>query len=169
MNKSTKVLHGRGRDLSWGYGVAAGNVERSTTFSHHPPLYGLVLDFRCPQVLCTVFWRLASAPKSRRKSPVYLSRKMATVPSLTFRPPTKTRYVESLSCTVGQINQEYKVLGHSLVRSPVCSFARTAHSFACSGLLASLAPSAALSRSLARSLPRSWLFILCFFRCSAKA
>ena len=38
-------------------------------------------------------------------------------------------------------------------------FARTAHSFACSGLLASLAPSAALTRSLARSLrslPRSW-------------
>ena len=43
---------------------------------------------------------------------------------------------------------------HSSVRS----FARTAHSFACSGLLASLAPSAALTRSLAsslRSLPRS--------------
>merc|ERR1712136_362106 len=36
---------------------------------------------------------------------------------------------------------------------------RTAHSFDCSGLLASLAPSAALTRSLARSLrslPRSW-------------
>ena len=44
-------------------------------------------------------------------------------------------------------------------RSSVRSFARTAHSFACSGLLASLAPSAALTRSLARSLrslPRSW-------------
>ena len=43
--------------------------------------------------------------------------------------------------------------------SSVRSFARTAHSFACSGLLASLAPSAALTRSLARSLrslPRSW-------------
>ena len=38
-------------------------------------------------------------------------------------------------------------------------FARTAHLFACFGLLASLAPSAALTRSLARSLrslPRSW-------------
>ena len=38
-------------------------------------------------------------------------------------------------------------------------FAHTAHSFACSGLLASLAPSAALTRLLARSLrslPRSW-------------
>ena len=33
-------------------------------------------------------------------------------------------------------------------------FARTAHSFACFGLLASLAPSAALIRSLARSLTR---------------
>ena len=44
---------------------------------------------------------------------------------------------------------------HSYVRS----FARTAHSFACSGLLASLAPSAALIRSLAcslRWLPYSW-------------
>ena len=43
--------------------------------------------------------------------------------------------------------------------SSVRSFACTAHSFACSGLLASLAPSAALTRSLARSLrslPRSW-------------
>ena len=39
------------------------------------------------------------------------------------------------------------------------SFARTDHSFACSGLLASLAPSAALTRVLARSLrslPHSW-------------
>ena len=38
-------------------------------------------------------------------------------------------------------------------------FARTAHSFACSALIASLAPSAALTRSLARSLcslPSSW-------------
>ena len=34
-------------------------------------------------------------------------------------------------------------------RSSVRSFARTAHSFACSGQLASLAPSAALTRSLA--------------------
>ena len=44
-------------------------------------------------------------------------------------------------------------------RSSVRSFARTAHSFACSGLLALLAPSAALTCSLARSLcalPRSW-------------
>ena len=37
-------------------------------------------------------------------------------------------------------------------RSSVRSFARTAHSLACSGLLASLAPSAALTHSLARSL-----------------
>ena len=39
-------------------------------------------------------------------------------------------------------------------RSSVCSFARTVHSFACSRLLASLAPSAALTRSLAHSLAR---------------
>ena len=38
------------------------------------------------------------------------------------------------------------------IRSSVRSFARTAHSFACSALLASLARSAALIRSLARSL-----------------
>ena len=39
--------------------------------------------------------------------------------------------------------------------SSVCSFARTAHLFTCSALLASLAHSAALIRSLARSLIRS--------------
>ena len=55
-------------------------------------------------------------------------------------------------------------------------FARTAHSFACSALLASLACSAALTRSLARSLcspPRSWdsewsngyLFCVFFYSC----
>ena len=41
----------------------------------------------------------------------------------------------------------------------ICSFARTAHSFVCSGLLASLAPSAVLTRLSAcslRSLPCSW-------------
>jgi len=55
-------------------------------------------------------------------------------------------------------SQEYR-LQYWATRSSVRSFARTAHSFACSGLLASLAPSAALTRSLARSLrslPRSW-------------
>ena len=44
-------------------------------------------------------------------------------------------------------------------RSAVRSFSRTAHSLACSGLLASLMPSAALTHLLARSLrslPRSW-------------
>jgi len=55
-------------------------------------------------------------------------------------------------------SQEFR-LWYWATRSSVRSFARTAHSFACSGLLASLAPSAALTRSLARSLrslPRSW-------------
>ena len=54
-------------------------------------------------------------------------------------------------------SQEYR-LKYWATRSSVRSFARTAHSFACCGLLASLAPSAALTRSLARSLrslPRS--------------
>ena len=41
---------------------------------------------------------------------------------------------------------------HSSVRS----FARTAHLFACSGLLASLAPSAVLTRLLTCSLPSLW-------------
>ena len=60
--------------------------------------------------------------------------------------------------TMVEDSQEYR-LQYWATRSSVCSFARTAHSFACSRLLASLAPSAALTRSLARSLrslPRSW-------------
>ena len=40
-----------------------------------------------------------------------------------------------------------------VTRLSVCSYARTAHSFACSGLLASLAPSAALAH-FAHSLAR---------------
>ena len=54
----------------------------------------------------------------------------------------------------GQVRAKYWA-----TRSSVRSFARTAHSFACFGLLASLAPSASLPRSLPRSLrslPRSW-------------
>ena len=60
--------------------------------------------------------------------------------------------------TVGHINQEYR-LKYRAIRSSICSFARTAHSFACSALLALLARSAALTRTLARSLhsiPRLW-------------
>ena len=49
------------------------------------------------------------------------------------------------------INQE-KRRKYWATRASVCSFARTAHSFACSGLHASLAPSAALTHLLARSL-----------------
>ena len=48
-------------------------------------------------------------------------------------------------------SQEYR-LKYWATRSSVHSFSRTAHSFACSGLLALLTPSAALTRSLARSL-----------------
>ena len=50
--------------------------------------------------------------------------------------------------TVGQNNQESR-RKHWATRSSVCSFARTACSFACSALLALLARSAALTRSLA--------------------
>ena len=61
-------------------------------------------------------------------------------------------------CSVGQNNPGNR-LEYWATRSSVRSFACTAHFFACSGLLASLAPSAALNRSLARSLrllPNSW-------------
>ena len=57
--------------------------------------------------------------------------------------------------TVVWINQEHRRkywATRSSVRSFARPFARTAHSFACSGRLASLAPSAALTRSLACSL-----------------
>ena len=49
-------------------------------------------------------------------------------------------------------NKQEKRHKYWATRSSIPSFARTAHSFACSGLLASLAPSAALTRSF----PRSW-------------
>ena len=52
-------------------------------------------------------------------------------------------------------SQEYR-LQYWATCSSVRSFARTAHSFACPGLLASLVRSAALTRSLVRSLPSSW-------------
>ena len=55
---------------------------------------------------------------------------------------------------MGQNNKESR-LQFWAIRSSVCSFARTAHSFACSAMLASLARSAALTRSLAHSL-RLW-------------
>ena len=61
-------------------------------------------------------------------------------------------------CTVGQNNQKCR-LKYWATRSSIHPFARTAHSFHCSSLFASLAPSAALTRSLAYSLcslPGSW-------------
>ena len=64
----------------------------------------------------------------------------------------------SAECTVVWNSQESR-RKYWATRLSVRSFARTAHSLACSGLLTSLAPSAALTRSLARSLrslPRSW-------------
>ena len=60
----------------------------------------------------------------------------------------RDQIIEELVCfTVGQNNQEYR-LEYRATRSSVRSFARTAHSFACSALLASLKRSAALTRSL---------------------
>ena len=57
-------------------------------------------------------------------------------------------------CTVVWYKQEQR-RKYWATRSSVRSFARTAHSFACSGLLALLTPSAVLINLLARSL-RSW-------------
>ena len=48
-----------------------------------------------------------------------------------------TREKKRRPCTVGQNNREYR-LEYWANRSSVRSFARTAHSFACSALLASL-------------------------------
>ena len=59
---------------------------------------------------------------------------------------------------MGQNNQKYR-LKYWATRSSVRSFARTAHSFACSALLALLVRLAALTHLLAHSLcllPRSW-------------
>ena len=60
--------------------------------------------------------------------------------------------------TMVENSQEYRQKCWA-TRSSVRSFARSAHSFACCRLLASLAPSTALTRTLALSLcslPRSW-------------
>ena len=54
--------------------------------------------------------------------------------------------------TVVWNKQEYR-LKYWATRSSVRSFARTAHSFTCFGLLALLAPSAALTRSLTSLTP----------------
>ena len=67
--------------------------------------------------------------------------------------------------TVGQINQEYR-LKYWATRSSVRLFARTAHSFACCGLLSSLAPSAALAHfahSLAHGKVDDWMAIYSVF------
>ena len=60
--------------------------------------------------------------------------------------------------TVGQNSQEFGCK-YWATRLSVCSFTRTAHSFTCFALLASLVRSAALTRSLVRSLcslPSLW-------------
>ena len=73
-----------------------------------------------------------------------------------------------LQRTVGQNNQKYTPKYWATHKS-VGSFARTAHSFAWSALLASLARSVALTHSLTLLTPElvghwliRWLFILCF-------
>ena len=65
------------------------------------------------------------------------------------RHSSKTRLIGQ--CTVGQNDQEYR-LKYWAIRWSIHSFACTAHSFACSELLAWLAHSAVLTRLLACSL-----------------
>ena len=70
--------------------------------------------------------------------------------------------------TMVENSQEYRQK-YWATCSSVGSSARTAHTIACSRLLALLAPSAALTRLLVRSLPRSWEselldgYFVCFF------
>ena len=69
-----------------------------------------------------------------------------------YREPQRRR------CTMVDNSQEYRCK-YWATRSSVRSFARTAHSFTCSGMLTLYAPSAALTHSLTRSLrslPRLW-------------
>ena len=67
-------------------------------------------------------------------------------------PPLFTSTISRVLSTVVWISQEYR-RKYWATRSSVRSFARTAHSFAGSGLLASLAPSTALARSLTSLTP----------------
>ena len=64
--------------------------------------------------------------------------------------------------TVDQINQELR-REYWATRLSICLFARTAHSFACSELLASLARSAALTRLPTFSLLGQWIIRWRFF------
>ena len=69
---------------------------------------------------------------------------------------------------MGQINQENR-LEYWATRLSVCSFTRTAHSFACSALVASLARSAALARSWDSVLLDGYLFCVFFSILAHKA
>ena len=105
---------------------------------------------------------------------------------ITFYPSIDWRCLERTMVQNSQMTQHYTMVQNSLkyrlqywaTHLSDRSFVRTTHSFACSGLLASLAPSAALTRWLAHSLARSltsltpslmgkwmirWLFIVFFY------
>ena len=69
----------------------------------------------------------------------------------------------SEQCTVGQNNQEYR-LKYWATHSSVYLFTSTAHSFACSALLALLARSAVLTRSLTSLTDvNDWMTMLSVF------
>ena len=107
---------------------------------------------RCPSrlvIYCADFYRLAS-----RKCQKAGTQRRWRCQITTFSPILFSHLrLRFRCCTMGKINQKYR-LKNWATQSSVFSFTRTAHSFACSTLLASLG----LFRSLAplRSLPRLW-------------
>merc|ERR1719259_67793 len=77
---------------------------------------------------------------------------VGTMPSRIRSPDHQVSFKQLCHRIMVQNNQKSRGK-YWATRSSVRSFARTAHSFACSGLLASLAPSAALTRSLTSLTP----------------
>ena len=112
---------------------------------------------RCPSrlvIYCADFYRLASR-KCQNAGTQHRWRCQITTFSPILFSHLRLRF---RCCTMGKINQKYR-LKNWATQSSVFSFTRTAHSFACSTLLVSLARSAALTCLLACSLcslPHTW-------------
>ena len=92
---------------------------------------------------------------SFKAGPRKLEIRKTTTCSLSQRFSLPIRETVCCCCTMVQNNQESRCKYWD-TRLSVCSFARTAHSFAWSALLSSLTHSVALIRLLARSLTSSW-------------
>ena len=80
-----------------------------------------------------------------------------TFVSLFVGAPFWAKITKNRECSTGSVTQW-------VTRLSICSFACTAHSFACSALLASLVRSAALT-SLTPSLVGKWMIRWLFFQC----